>query len=180
MRAFAASLFVALMLAACSDADGDDVRPTGETATATPTVAGGNPGAISPPSGYLKDETGNAIEGGTGTYCWRQSGAQMCRDYSGPRTNGTPIPIAAGEDVQFVFDAGTPTSVKVDWTPADEMTSSGQGGTLDWGPKDGANYSGPSYTDSITAPAEPGLYVLAAFTLFPEGDVTYGFYVEVQ
>jgi hypothetical protein len=51
---------------------------------------------------------------------------------------------------------------------------------LDWGPKDAASYQGPSYTDSRTAPSEPGLYVLAAFTLFPEGDVTYGFYVEVR
>ncbi|MEX0783781.1 MAG: hypothetical protein WD557_14145 [Dehalococcoidia bacterium] len=175
MRAFAASLFVVLLLVAgCSDQD----EPNRATPTATDVAR--NPGDFAqPPSAYLKDAAGNAVEGGTGTFCWRVADVAQCRDYSGPRTNVDPLELEAGSIVEFVFDAGTPREVSLDWTPAGEMTSSGQGATLDWGPKDAANYRGPSYIDAATAPTERGLYVLAVFTLFPEGDVSYGFYVEV-
>ena len=81
----------------------------------------------------------------------------------------------------FEFDAGVPREVTVDWTPAEDMQSSpGEDNSLDWGPRDAASYEGPAYADSLTAPVEPGLYVLAVFVLFPEGDVTYGFYIEVR
>ena len=182
MRAFAASLLAALVLAGCSGTDQATSDPTATpTATPTSTVTRGQPAIVTPPSGYLKDINGNAVEGGTGTFCWPQpNNAQLCADLFGTRTNATAIPIEAREDVELVFDAGTPREVNLDWTPADEMESSPQGPNLDWGPKDGANYTGPSYTQSRAAPTEPGLYVLAVFTLFPEGDVTYGFYVEVR
>jgi hypothetical protein len=179
MRAFAASLLVALALVGCAGRD-DVPSPTASPTTMTPTVAGPSPGVITPPSAYLRDAGGNPVEGGTGTYCWRQGSEAICIDLFSVRTNATPIPVPAGEDVEFVFDAGTPREVRLDWTSTDEMTSMPQGSNLDWGPKAGADYTGPSYTQSRTAPTEPGLYVLAAFALFPEGDVTYGFYVEVE
>ncbi|MGH2625954.1 MAG: hypothetical protein ACRDHY_04805 [Anaerolineales bacterium] len=179
MRAFAASLLAALLLVGCSDADPEETA-TG-TATSTATVIRGQPAVVEPPSGYLKDAGGKPVEGGTGTFCWPQfNNAQMCADLFGTRTNATPMALGAGEDVEFVFDAGLAREVNLAWTAADQLTSSQQGANLDWGPKDGANHAGPSYTQSRTAPTEPGLYVLAVFTRFPEGDVTYGFYIEVR
>lgn len=181
MRAFAASLFVVLVLAACSDQDRDSagISPSSDAATATPTTSQGGPAIAAPPSAYLKDRVGTAVEGGTGTYCWRSASLMQCVDYTGPRTNVNPIPVAGGEIVELVFDAGSPRDVKLWWVPAEEWKASGQG-PLDWSPKDAATYHGPQYTDSRSAPSQPGLYVLSAFTLFPEGDVSYGFYVDVR
>jgi hypothetical protein len=121
-EAFAASLLVVLGVVACSGNGYGDAQRTVQ-ATVTPTAASRNPGAISPPSGYLKDSAGNAVEGGTGTYCWRQADVQMCRDFFGVRTNRSPIPVRPGEDAEFVFDAGTPREVRLHWTPADELMS---------------------------------------------------------
>ena len=184
MRAFAASLFVSLLVAGCSDVD--EPREPGVTATWTATPSpetGGQHPVVAPPAAYIVDVTDREVAGGTGTFCWPQSTtAVLCADLWGPRTNVTPIPVVANEDLAFIFDAGLPREVNLDWTPADQLTSgqSGPPGSLDWGLKDGASYSGPEYTKSRAAPSERGLYVLQVFTLFPEGDVTYGFYVEVQ
>jgi hypothetical protein len=183
MRAFAASLFVVLMVAGCSDQEpeGRVESPATATATATPTVVRGQPGGVSPPSAYLLDASGTPVEGGTGTYCWKLGSQGMCRDFAGPRTNVEPFPLAPASSLEFEFDAGVPREVTVDWTPAEDMQSSpGEDNSLDWGPRDAASYEGPAYADSLTAPVEPGLYVLAVFVLFPEGDVTYGFYIEVR
>jgi hypothetical protein len=183
MRAFAASLFVVLMVAGCSDQEpeGRVASPATATATATPTVVRGQPGSVAPPSAYLLDAGGTPIEAGTGTYCWKLGSEGMCRDFAGPRTNVEPILLAPATSLEFQFDVGMAREVTVDWTRAEEMQSSpGQDNRLDWAPRDGTNYRGPAYTDSLTAPVEPGLYVLAVFALFPEGDVTYGFYIDVR
>lgn len=179
MRTFAVALLVALVLAGCSDDDDAESGDVQGGATATPSGPAESP-SVAPPSAYLADSSGAAREGGTGTYCWRSADVQMCRDYFGPRTNVSPIEVATGARLHFTFDAGDPAEVKADWTPAAEMASSQAGEVLEWGPRDAAAYAGPSYTDPLTAPTEPGGYVLAVFARFAEGDVTYGFYVEVR
>jgi hypothetical protein len=176
MRAIAASLLVALLLLGCSDRDED--LPAEDRRPDTPTPAG--PALMDPPPGYLIDSSGARVEGGIGSSCWRRAGVQACRDYFGVRTNATRVSLEAGAQLAFEFEAGTPTDLSVDWTPADALASTPSGDYLEWSPKDGANYRGPSYTDPLVAPEEPGLYVLAVFGFFADGDVVYGFYVEVE
>ncbi len=121
-----------------------------------------------------------AREGGTGTFCWEHRKGGLCADAFGPISNVTPIAILPGMTLEFVFDAGVPRDTSFQWFTTEDLDSREEGGIRAWGPKAGTSPTWPPYTEVRTAPTEPGLYVLSVFTLFPEGDVTYGFYVEVR
>lgn len=180
VRLLLVGLVCAFSSIACSPQN-EGSRPPGSVtaapATETPRVPG--PGGLpAPPSAYLKDSSGKAVEGFTGTYCWQQ-GQQggMCVDYSPWGTSKALIPLRAGQPLEFVFDAGQPREAKVRWLAVDKATPRDHGDSFDWTPQD---YKPGEMAATLAAPADPGRYALEVFTLFREGDVTYGFYVEVR
>lgn len=177
MRLALLALCCSLAGMACSANDGSS---GGAATTATPsgTPTSTRPGAfVSPPSAYLKDSSGTPVEGFTGTFCWQQGQGGMCADYSPWGTNKTAIALRAGQSLEFVFDAGLPRDAKVRWLRVDSVTPRDLGGALDWTPTDPKLE--PLVAD-LKAPTTAARYALEVFTLFPQGDVTYGFYVEVR
>ena len=178
MRWMAVALCCAFLAAGCS-ANDDPPSDSAQvpTLTATPRVSGPSAFAV-PPSAYLKDSSGTAVEGFTGTYCWQQAQqGGACADYSPWGTSKSLIPLRAGQPLDFVFDAGTPREARVRWLGVDNAVPRDFGDSLDWTPQD---YSPGEMATELVAPLATGRYALEVFTLFREGDVTYGFYVEVR
>ena len=178
MRWVAVALSCVFLLAGCTPNDDSPPASTGvPTSTATPGVSG--PSAFpAPPSAFLKDPSGNAVEGFTGTYCWQVSQrGDVCADYSPWGTSKSLIPLRSGQPLDLIVDAGTPREVKLRWLVVDNAVPQDFGSSLDWTPQD---YRPGEMATELVAPRAAGRYALEVFTLFREGDVTYGFYVEVR
>lgn len=173
----AVALCCVFLAAGCSPTDDAQPSPEASTPTGTPRVSG--PSAFAaPPSAYLKDVSGNAVEGFTGTYCWQQAQqGGACADYSPWGTSKSLIPLRAGQPLDFIFDAGTPREANVRWLSVDNAVPRDFGSSLDWTLQE---YSAGEMSADLIAPLAAGRYALEVFTLFREGDVTYGFYVEVR
>ncbi len=166
-----------LLLTGCSSPAGDKVDAGSvPTAAATPDEAAVD-ALISPPSGYLRDTSGTPVEGFTGTYCWQQGRAGSCSDYSPWNTNKTAIELQAGQALDLVFDAGLPRDTKVRWLAVEGLLPRDLGDGFEWTPADDKPVP---LSGDLRAPATAGRYALEVFALFPQGDVTYGFYVEAR
>ena len=132
--------------------------------------------------------TGNdEVVMGLGSYCWQGGAGQpgLCADMIGHITNVDPLAVTAGETVflnsQLVL-ADAEVGLRAWPVENDEPLESGAD-WLAWGA------SGPSQPlavlagdvgISFQANFVPGLYVVSAFVVVPQGDVSYGLLLRVN
>jgi hypothetical protein len=168
---FVSFVVAAFLLFACSDRG-----PSSNDATATP-VDPESPSAVpefeAPPGATLVIPGRAPVDGGIGTYCWDG----FCRDLAGPVTNAAPIPMAGDGPFEIDFEHGDPDQVQLTWFEAPGTAPQLQNGFLPWSisPATGERL------DGFEAMPEPGLHLLSVFAVWEgEGDVTYGWYVEVE
>lgn len=167
----------AYLLIGCSDSAGDAPGAASPTSGASPPVS-----RLTDPPGAMLVVAGVATTGGEGTRCWRETalagGAPGlgCADYTGPVTNANPITLVAGEALTFAFEHGDPEELVLSLYEAPANEPPAQAGFRSWSidPETATRGVSPQ------APTRPGRYILAAFARWPEGDVTYGWYLEVE
>jgi hypothetical protein len=161
----------AFLLFACSGAESS---PGSTTATASQGASPRPQPEYEDPLGATLQIAGAApLQGGIGTYCWDG----FCCDLAGPVTNVDPIPMAPGASFELQFAHGDPDEVQLTWFAAPESVPQPQNGFLAWS----INPTTGEQLDGFEAVPEPGVYILSVFALWEGvGDVSYGWYVEVE
>jgi hypothetical protein len=99
----------------------------------------------------------------------------------GPITNAGPVLLTPGERLIIEFAAGNPSELSLAWSSVTGQPPPPAPFGLAWtaglSPRDDLT---PMSAASLVAPTSPGQYVLIAFSRWPEGDASYGWFVEVQ
>lgn len=173
------SLLTIGSLASCRAA----MTPTEAHPTLTPVSM---PSDGSPPPASLEID-GVKQTAGVGTYCWTSAITGMCVDKIGLPTVKDPFiatsPVAARLTLPL---ADTPTQLVLSVFPATEanevkVDESGEDFHY-WMPAEGLTRELALQTSQeLTLELDPGLYVFYVFVVWEgQGDVSYGFLVDVQ
>jgi hypothetical protein len=109
-----------------------------------------------------------------GTHCW----AGRCVDMAGPITATEPFVIPAGTELDLLFEGIAPSDVQHTWAPVpaspDRQLVSDQFVWMNIAPGDFE--PGP-----VTAPTDPGDYLLLVFAQWDEGgDYSFAGYFDVR
>ncbi len=143
------------------------------TATSVPSQKRALASLTAPPFAVLTTSTGTAVQGGIGTHCWFDGQRGVCVDMIGPITNVDPIRLAVGELYTLDFETLQPTSIEQTWIAVGGVTDQVIAGERAWTEPRIQHLDGP--------PTTPGRYILSLFTRWDGyGDVSYGFYIELQ
>ncbi len=157
----------------CSPEDGANGGGENPRDVRSPYAIPEGPGAtLSAPSG--------AVEGGKGTRCWNGPGPSGCVDYMSPVTNAQPLVVSPGETLTVAFTIRDPDQLKAAWMPAPPGAAAPAADQVAWAlPEPPPALSASE--QALKAPEAPGRYLLFVFALWSgQGDVSYGFYVEVK
>ncbi len=134
------------------------------------------------PSATLDAGSAGTLEGGAGTHCWASGGAGRCVDFVGPVTNVDPVAVAPGQALTLDFEAGAPLELAVSWYEVAGARSEVNVGARVWH-NVFEGFIAPNLQPSglsLDAPDRPGEYVLAVFSRWAMGDISYGFYLRVE
>jgi hypothetical protein len=182
---FFAALVIGLVACSSSSADEEeqDVVPTVPAEEPGGGGGGASPPFVAPPI-VLASADGSSIEMGIGTYCWGGQGQPgLCVDKIGFITKTTPLTVASGGTI-VVEHPGTGDFSSVAVTA---ITATGQpqdigNGELAWMPSEGTELASTLDASglSIAVALDPGSYVLNAFAVTAQGDVSYGLLIEVN
>lgn len=163
----------ASVLAGCSDGNGASGRTEDPDDSPGPSTIPRGPGAT------LTTASGAAVEGAQGTRCWQGAGFGGCVDYLSPVTNAQPLVAGPGEALTLGFTIRDPDQLRAAWMEAPAVTPATGGNTLAW-PLPGPPPPLSDTERTLRAPGVPGRYVLLVSGVWQgQGDVTYGFFVEV-
>lgn len=180
MRTVPALVLFLLLSTACSEAPG--AAGPAETATppSSPPIGAAPTGDL--PSATLDAGPAGSLEGGAGTHCWTFQGAGRCVDFIGPVTNVDPVAVAPGQALTLDFEAGAPLELAVSWYEVAGARSEVNAGARVWH-NVFERFIAPNLQPSglsLDAPDRPGEYVLAVFSRWAMGDISYGFYLRVE
>lgn len=180
----ALSLLALVLLAAgvaCSEHDrvgsASDVRPPG---TAEPSrEPAGPPQMPVVPGATLTTAASGAVEGGKGTRCWSGPGYGGCIDYVSAVTNERPLVVAAGELLTVSFTSG-PDDISAAWMAAPPGSPTPNSDGVMWSSSEPLPQLAPA-TATLIAPRDPGRHILLVWARWHgQGDVSFGFYIEVK
>ncbi|MCE7927566.1 MAG: hypothetical protein DYG91_03565 [Chloroflexi bacterium CFX7] len=165
---------VAALAAACSDTDAGDGGTGDPASSPAPAQVPEGPGAT------LSTASGAAVEGAQGTRCWQGSNFGGCVDYLSPVTNPQPLVVSPGEALTLGFAARDPDRLSLAWMQAPGSPTAAGGAAVSWVLREPPPALSAS-EKALRAPAGPGRYLLLVSGVWSaQGDVSYGFYVEVR
>ena len=170
MRARWIAVLVAIVFVGAAASDGDEP-----------------PDSVGPPTVVAFDSDSNEVQLGLGSYCWQSGAGQsgLCADMVGHITNVEPLVVAARETVflssQLVL-ADAEIGLRAWSVEHDQPLASGPD-WLAWGASDLSKPLAVSVGDvgvAFEADLAPGLYVVSAFVVVPQGDVSYGLLLRIE
>ena len=144
-------------------------------------------GSPEPPSVVAFDSAGDEVRLGVGSSCWqsRAGGVGLCADTMGHITNAEPLVVAAGETVflssQLVL-ADADVELRV-WSVENDQPLASGPDWLAWRSSEPATSIPVAVGDvgvAFEADLAPGLFVVSAFVVVPQGDVSYGLLLRVE
>ena len=154
-------------------------------------------GSVGPPAVVASDTDGNQVQLGLGSYCWQGGVGQpgLCADTFGHITNVEPLVVAAGETVFLRSElvlADAEIGLRA-WSVENDQPLASDPDWLAWAPSDlskplavavgnvgvgnvGVGNVGVAFEVDLA----PGLYVVSAFVVVTQGDVSYGLLLRVD
>jgi hypothetical protein len=193
VRRFVLAFFIVVSIGAlvvgCGAAPdtGGAGSPGSPETTADSTASGGDDGAR-PPDSTLS-YGGETVVGALGTYCWTSASVGRCVDTVGVAVRDDAITAPAGSTLMFLYGGNRLDSLGVTAYRVgrgNHLERSGSGGVLvlDSSGSGRGMIQLPTRRSGnrarVTAELPAGEYVLDAFVTVPQGDVSYGFRVEVE
>lgn len=140
-------------------------------AAAALVACSGGSGSPEAPSLFLRLPGGDMADAGVGSGCWKG----RCLSISGPVTGAEAVALPPSASLALSFEAGLPSRMSADWYQAPEAPAADASGNLIWPVP-----SGPAVLQGTRAPAAAGRYLFLVQAHWEgQGDLAYGFYVEV-
>lgn len=148
---------------------------------------GGPPGSSEPLVVTASDAGGDEVQLGLGSYCWHGGAGQpgLCADMIGHITNVEPLAVAAGETV-FLSSQLVLANAEIQlhaWSVEDDEPIERGPDWLAWRSSDRSERLPLTVGDvgiAFEADLAPGLYVVSAFVVVPQGDVSYGLLLRID
>ncbi len=172
--AFAVLISLGAVFASCSDGGGANGGGENPRDVRSPYAIPEGPGAT------LSSPSSGAVEGGKGTRCWNGPGPSGCVDHMSPVTNAQPLGVSPGEILTVGFTIRDPDQLKSAWMAAPQTAPTPAADQVSWALPEPPPALSPA-EKTLKAPEAPGRYLLLVFGWWSgQGDVSYGFYVEVK